>query len=144
MPWEYDHKWNVGCLISTITPQYTEEVGYSSTSVYISLGLIENSRRESSERVWVLPICGSGNDMFKSIPEEYFVKYSYSEGTHIGAADSNRNWGLCRHHVYISLLFLWCFGGDSYPHEESQAQNLSRGERYILLHWNICRLWAPW
>ena len=30
--------------------------------------------------------------MVRSIPEEYFVKYSYSEGTQIGAADSNGTW----------------------------------------------------
>ena len=32
--------------------------------------------------------------MLGIIPEEYFVKYSSSEVTNIGASDSNRNWGL--------------------------------------------------
>ena len=40
-------------------------------------------------------------------------KYSSSEGTDIGAFDINRTWGLCLHHDYISLQFLWCFGRDS-------------------------------
>ena len=31
--------------------------------------------------------------MVRIIPEEYFVKYSSSEGTHIGTADSNLTWG---------------------------------------------------
>ena len=60
-------------------------------------------------------------------PVEYFVACSPLEDTEIGAADSNRNWGLCRHHDYCSLQFLLFFVGYSEPHEESKTQGSSRG-----------------
>ena len=31
------------------------------------------------------------------IPEEYFVKYYSSEGTHIGATKNNQTWGIFHH-----------------------------------------------
>ena len=55
----------------------------------MSLGINETPRKESSERLRGRSICGSEPDVVRSIPEEYFVKYYSSEGTHIDAAYSN-------------------------------------------------------
>ena len=81
--------------------------------------------------------------MVRSIYEEYLLKYSYSEDTDIGATDSNWTWGLCCHHNYISLQFLWHFWWDCYPNEVSETQNLPTGERSRFLCSNIGRFWAP-
>ena len=93
--------------------------GSSSTSVYISLGICQKPCTEFSDRLWGGLVCCSEFDVVRSVPEEYFIKYSSSEGTDIGAADSNGTWGLCRHHDYIYLWFLWWFVGDSKLYEES-------------------------
>ena len=99
---------------------------------------------ESSERIWGISLCGSELDVVRSIPAEYFIKYSPSKRTHVGAADSNQNWGLCHHHGYMYIWFIWCFGGYSYPYEESQSENLSRGELHRLMCFNISRRWETW
>ena len=65
--------------------------------------------------------------MVRSVPEEYFVKWSSLEGTDICAADSNWTWGLCHHHDYYNLQFLLFFGGYSEPHEETKTQGSSGG-----------------
>ena len=65
--------------------------------------------------------------MVRSVTDEYFAKYFSSEGTDIGAADSNHTWGLCRHHDYYNLRLLLFFGGYSEPHEEYKTQGSSGG-----------------
>ena len=58
-------------------------------------------------------MCGLEPDVFRSLPEDHFVKFSYSEGTDIGAADINRTRGLFFQYGYIYLQFILCFGGYS-------------------------------
>ena len=131
---ELNRSYNGGGVV--YLPQ--SEASYSSIQ-YIFLGLCETSCIESSERLWGRSVCSSEPGVVRSITEEYFVKYSSSEGTDIGASDRNWTWGLCCHHDYISLRFLWGFVRDSYSYEESQTQKLSRVERYRLLCRNLSR-----
>ena len=66
--------------------------------------------------------------MVGSVPEENVFICYFSEGTEIGAADSNRTWDICCHYDYYSLRFLLLFGGYSKPNEDSKLKDNQGGD----------------
>ena len=72
------------------TPKIKRRSGIFSYISLDFLGIRETPCTESSERLLGRSVCCSEHHVVSSVPEYYFVKYSSSEGTDIGAA--NNNW----------------------------------------------------